>query len=425
MRVALIIKRVILEKFYGPFIWAFCCAALDCVWMVVDAYLPFEVCGAVYVENALWISAAMAVVCAIGYSFWTGRVGRAFGQILISFVMAIALMVALICMSVCTQQIAIKNRGPEKGWWSVGPNKTLPFAVEYRSMHGFLAEYERRITFQSGRHVNLQTDTGGAGAFAVYELGPNEFYLVDGLDHAFIRSEYHVDVLNEKVEQRDEDCEWVQLPIGDHEQDETLKWFTGSDEIEDKKRSSVVLNRRRYLGKICPSGRFEAGGLEPDVDDVGMWVTAGFSSEIPFAYEWNGAEKSRRNSRIAFASGRRVGLMWNDKKPQDVYKMKDGRFLLDGNRIYGGHQLHCVDVENEAVYFAGASHWVRVPDDAIGIRTVREEEAGERRPAQAVMTAFTERGRVRSVGSDLVGDPLADSVYVGTLYPNGTIARRK
>lgn len=45
----------------------------------------FEVWGMEYVEDFFLISAA-AVVGAIGYSFWTGRIGRAFGQIFLSFV---------------------------------------------------------------------------------------------------------------------------------------------------------------------------------------------------------------------------------------------------------------------------------------------------------------------------------------------------
>lgn len=425
------IKRFIFEKFYGAFVWVLFCAMLDSAWMLIDAYIPFEVWGMKYVEDFFLISASVAVVGAIGYSLWTGRIGRAFGQIFLSFVMVIALFIAMLCVGAYTSPIAMKNRGPDKGWWSVGPNRAIPFSVEYRSAHGFLAEYERRITFSSGRHVNLQTDTGGAGAFAVFELAPNVFYLVDGLEHDFVRCEYRVDAGKETVEQRDGDCEWVRIVDGSQGLGDDPSWFTRADEFLGKaaagkmSQAGVELSHRRYLGKICPSGKFEQGGIEPDVADEGDWISSGFTQEIPFAYEWNKAERSRRNSRIAFSSGKKIGLMWNDKTPQDVYKMKDGSFLLIDVKRRGGPQLHRIDIAKEAVYFAGDDHWVRVPDGAIGIRAVIEEEAKEGRPAQSVMTAYTENGRVGSVGSELVGKPLRDGTYVGTLYPNGTIARRK
>lgn len=85
MKIILALKRFVFEKFYGAFVWVLLCAILDSAWMLIDAYIPFEVWGMKYVEDFFLISAA-AVVGAIGYSFWAGRIGRAFGRIFLSFV---------------------------------------------------------------------------------------------------------------------------------------------------------------------------------------------------------------------------------------------------------------------------------------------------------------------------------------------------
>ena len=234
--VALSVKRFVFEKFYGAFVWIAFCAILDGLWCWADAYLPDESWGMNLVRNVFWFSAVAVVAGASGYSLWTKRVGRAVGQLLLSLVTFGVASVLLAVVNVFTFEVALEHRGPDKGWWSVGPNEQVPFAVEYRSLHPFLAEYERRITFRSGRHVNLDADTGGAGAFAVFELAPTLFYLVDGLEHDFVRREYRIDVKNE----------------------------TAAGKMS---QVGVALSHRRYLGKICPSGKFEQGGIAPDVAD--------------------------------------------------------------------------------------------------------------------------------------------------------------
>lgn len=242
MKTIIAVKRFIFERFYGAFAWVLFCAIFDSTWMLIDAYIPFEVWGMKYVEDFFLISAAVAVVGAIGYSFWTGHIGRAFGQIFLSFVVVIALFIAMLCVGAYTSPIAMKNRGPDKGWWSVGPNRAIPFSVEYRSAHGFLAEYERRITFSSGRHVNLQTDTGGAGAFAVYAFGEDRFYLIDGFENVSIRSVYLIDVSQELVTSCHEEYERI---------------------------GRSLFGECRFLGWIHPSGKFEESVPRIDILPLG------------------------------------------------------------------------------------------------------------------------------------------------------------
>ena len=117
-------------------------------------------------------------------------------------------------------------------WDSVGMTDQMPFALEYRAAHPFLAEYERRLVFASGRKVELEMDTGGGGCFAVYALGGGKYCLVDGLRVGTNNSRYMyvVDVGRQLLRS-----------IGRMPQ----------------------RNERRFIGFACPNGRFVAGNDDP------------------------------------------------------------------------------------------------------------------------------------------------------------------
>lgn len=237
----------VVKNFYGVFVWMLACAIFESAWMLVDAHLSVEVSWMAYVENVVAASTAAVVVVSIGYSFWMKRFKRAVAQISFLILMTGILLVFMTWLGAYTHRIAMENRGPDKGWWSIGPNRTIPFAVEYRSAHLFLAEYERRIVFRSGRRVTLGIDTGGAGAFAVYACGEDRFYLIDGFENVSIRSVYLIDVSQELVTSCHEEYERI---------------------------GRSLFGECRFLGWIHPSGRFEEsvpmidilplGGICPD-----------------------------------------------------------------------------------------------------------------------------------------------------------------
>lgn len=137
MKSILAIKNFLFEKFYGAIVWIAFCAILDGLWCWADAYLPDESWGMNLVRNVFWFSAVAVVAGAAGYSLWTKRVGRAVGQLLLSLVTFGVASVLLAVVNVFTFEVALEHRGPDKGWWSVGPNEQVPFAVEYRSLHPF------------------------------------------------------------------------------------------------------------------------------------------------------------------------------------------------------------------------------------------------------------------------------------------------
>lgn len=202
-----------------------------------------------------------------------------------------------------------------------GEDGKTAFSVEYINAHPFLAEYDRTIVFKSGKRIGVWMDTGGAGPFAVYRLPTGEYYLVDGLKHNFIRSDYRVNVTNETVEMMTGDTFWIRIPDG------TLAVVGGGgNSIEvntsDEKYKNVEskftsvgdsLSRRKYLGLIHPRGEFEKSddGKDPYVGIIEpKWtaVDAG-AANLPFTLEWRDSKNRwSRQWRIATVSGKHFGL---------------------------------------------------------------------------------------------------------------------
>ena len=142
------------------------------------------------------------------------------------------------------------------------------FSVEYKNAHPFLAEYDKAIVFASGKRIGVWGDTGGAGAFAVYQLPSGDYYLVDGLDAEFIRNDYRINVMQETVEIL---CGQTWLPLPDNALWVTMKsndfvvaeTADGDVTVESGTPVGDTLNNRRYLGLIYPQGTFVPGEGDP------------------------------------------------------------------------------------------------------------------------------------------------------------------
>ena len=163
-------------------------------------------------------------------------------------------------------------RRSEQPWRGTKTCETLPFSVEYRHAHPFLAEYDKRILFKSGKRVGILNDTGGAGDFAVYALRDGRIYLIDGLDCPFIRSEYRVDSVAESVEKK---CvgTWIRIPDGSlgitswSDFDLTVETADGDRMIKGGVPVGESLTGKRYLGRITPRGELIIGGPEPETKE--------------------------------------------------------------------------------------------------------------------------------------------------------------
>ena len=167
-------------------------------------------------------------------------------------------------------------KGP---WRGDQPTKEVPFKVEFRTAHAFLAEYDRRVVFKSGKHINLWPDTGGLGEFALYRLADGSYYLVDGLQFSANRCEYRVDTSSESVDLVKRGFFYaipergILAGIGWSDQDNDMTFSMVDEKANDLngERKDVLvkgrsvgdaLTKRRFLGFVDTHGSFS-----PSTDD--------------------------------------------------------------------------------------------------------------------------------------------------------------
>ena len=196
---------------------------------------------------AAHVLAGLVVLSAVIYSLVKKRWLRAFVQFLLAVASA-----ALFVWGLVTVALAVMFRNmedferTEQPWYGTAITEQLPFAVEYQAAHPFLAEYHKRISFKSGKHVEVTTDTGGAADFAVYVLTDGRYYLADGLAFDELRNEYRVDPTTETVEQKYGN-EWSRLP----------------DPLRSSTPVADSLKNKRFIGKVTRNGDFITGGEDP------------------------------------------------------------------------------------------------------------------------------------------------------------------
>lgn len=271
------IAEFVLKTACGPFA-AWCCTSL-LLFAAIAVSPALGGFGTVLVAAMLVVQAVLAAVCALAFFVslgereWSRAVGQFFFGCAGIFLFVLGLGAAT--MASWSVASATTRDGAEVRSASV-TDKTgaLAFAVEYRPAHPFLAEYDKSVVFPSGKRIGVWTDMGGAGAFAVYRLPTGEYYLVDGLEHEFIRSDYRVNVASETVEMMCGET-WVRIPDG------ALKIEGRSDcsifvETADGEKSVDVgtpvgdsLKGRVYVGLLHPNGSFEPGTGDPYADVVG------------------------------------------------------------------------------------------------------------------------------------------------------------
>ena len=180
-----------------------------------------------------------------------------------------------------------------------GEDGEAAFSVEYINAHPFLAEYDKTIVFKSGKRIGVCVDTGGAGPFAVYRIGADEYYLVDGFKHNFLRNDYRVNTAKETVEMMVGDYMfWVRIPDGTLAVvgggSESISVKTADEENKDVNGGLTAVGDslacRCYLGLVGPHGEFEASpdGKDPHVDIIEpQWKAVDArAANLPFVLEW-------------------------------------------------------------------------------------------------------------------------------------------
>ena len=282
------IAQFLFETVFGPFV-LWCAAALAFFASIILAS-PLGKFGAALGVIAFVALAVMSLVAVAAFflALVRRRWRRAAGQFLLGIVG-----VVLFCMGLTASWLtaaviahATSSSGARARTAELpdDASSSLAFKVEFRPAHPFLAEYDKCIVFPSGKRVGIYPDPGGAGPFAVYLLPTGEYYLVDGLKHDFVRSDYRVNVTNETVEKMvkivsGDGPGWVKIPDGTLEvvgqgSDSMgnyhirVKTESGETEVDGETLVGDSLAGRKYLGLLHPDGSFEAGDGDPYADVV-------------------------------------------------------------------------------------------------------------------------------------------------------------
>ena len=320
----------------------------------------------------------------------------------------------------------------------------LEFAVEYKPAHPFLAEYDKCVVFPSGKRIGVWMDTGGAGAFAVYRLPTGEYYLVDGLEHDFIRNDYRVNTTNETVEMMCDET-WVKIP------DKTLKVDgSSSDSIfvktEDGEKSvnggtpvGDSLKGRVYVGLLYPKGDFEPGTGDPFADIIEpKWKPVKLDGgEVPFTLEckrWKGSH----HYRVVFASGARIALDSTSRIGEEgysLYALEDGRYhMFDARqKDISWRKEWRIDAAGESVEVMFKDHWgkygdmwVKIPNGAISCQNSIGVNGGkDGAPLSVSIKVDTENGKVEGHDFVPVGDSLSNAKFIGTFQPPNDAPQRR
>ena len=266
------IARFLFDTDFGPFIAWWMVAAVFFALLFVSQLLGVSALSLICIVLLALGVVSMVGVAAFIYALWHRRWNRAIGQFLLGaislplFFLGFPLSVIGIRAIACVTPVGTRS--------AIVTNEAaaLEFAVEFRPTHPFLAEYDKCIVFPSGKRIGVCPDTGGAGAFAVYRLPTGEYYLVDGLEHDFIRGDYRVNTTNETVEMMYDEI-WVEIPDGslavtgggvgtingENRVDITVKTADGEKSASGGTPVGDSLKGRRYLGLLHPDGRFEPG----------------------------------------------------------------------------------------------------------------------------------------------------------------------
>lgn len=420
--------RFLIERWYGACVaWLALGALTLAIEYVFGPYSRFED----FVSSCIWAHASVGVImlAAVVGSLVKRRWRRAIGQLLLTVVSAIGYVVAFVVITVMVSFSDRSMKGfdrEQQPWYGTGRCAEMPFSVEYRVSHPFLAEYDRRIVFESGKAISLNCDTGGAGDFAVYVLNDGSFYLLDCFNFIQHRSEYRVDVKAETVERKGSDV-WLRIPDGALEvkswSDSSLSVKTPEGERTSETGTPIAdtLNGSRYLGRITTRGRFVKGGTEPAIEqDKVVWTASKMSDDIPFAYERGESKTHRTLSQISFRSGKRIPIV-NDWRhgSHDVYRMKDGRFVMAAQEGTMWESAYVIDASSETVCRENKGYLVRIPEEAREICGVISGKG------LAALEIRTGNGKVRVSGTERIETLYRGSEYLGRIEPDGSVSKPK
>lgn len=428
--------RFLYDTWYGALVcWCVTGVVLLLAGAIIGAKrdLAWLVNGLFVLQAAMSVLLVSAFVAALLRRRWAWALWQCLCGLMAGLVFLVALLIVSV-RAVFSEENLSQFKEEDQDWRASEISQEVPFAVEFRDSHPFLAEYDRRITFRSGKHVGIDGDSGGSGEFAIYALATNEFYLVDRVrqpDEEY-RNEYRVNVMHETVEARCRGYAWVQVPDESLEvvgrSAEALCVKTSKGEMDSEKSVPVggSLNEKRFVGRIFPSAKIELGGAEPVLTKRTVeyrWNSTRHSDRVPFSCEWGVSDEHGTRVRIGFRSGKKIGIFpgWEDGT-KSIYRMPDGRFLFvmrEGSSFW--QKVYRIDPTNEILCCAGDGRWVEVPSDAQEINEIFTQEGKDEKPAQTVLIIETEQGSRRVYGAESQRGTFIGLEYIARITMDGQI----
>ena len=306
-------KRFCLDTFYGPLLlWAlsagaalaglalytFTLARILLLAVVLPLLLLCTILGiAAFVRSLLakaWLRATLQLVLGLGLA-----AGAVVGAIL-----------ALLAGSI----LGFALQPPESGWTPAGADLGLPFTVEYKPCHPFLAEYNRRVVFPSGKRIGVGVDPGGYPRMSVYALDATGTYCLS--DGQFGQA-FRIGMETESVDWGN-GFAWFRLPDDFRDISFTSgDYVVGSlaDGSEVRLTNSVpygtTLANRRLLGAVGPGGGSEPPDRAPDFLADPAWNRADCPESLPFAIEYSSSPTRPgqiKDWRVLFPTGETTPL---------------------------------------------------------------------------------------------------------------------
>lgn len=385
----------------------------------------------------VWLLAGIAGFAAFIVSLISGHPGRALVQFILGIAGFIVFFIAFFFARAFGMMVTERLTNGEGGWEASEITAQIPFSVEYKWAHPFLAEYDKRIAFKSGKKIGVCMDTGGGGPFAVYALGDGKFYLADGVDCDFMRNDYRVDVATETVEINLNGI-WAKIPDG-------TKCVTGKGldslsvktETEENKHVTIsggepigtTLENRRFLGFIYSHGEFEASANDPFAGENGKrrmgleteWKPCGLMAGVPFEVE-DGKRLNNLSRRIRLRSGKTLEIEHDRIRVEAcaIYRIGPDEYNVVSSceKDEMRQRSYRVNVPNETIDVETDGQWLRLPEGALSVESLGwgGNKDGTKTYHVEVRTA---KGSVEGHEAYPVGDYKKRRQLIGTLSKDG------
>ena len=418
----------------GPFaVWGVV-SALFCGCVVLRA---LEWMGPVIVcARLLWLGASLGVFVAFVNALVEKRFGTAILQFFLGLLCLFGFAICFVFANMASWSTAHRISTGPTGWAVSEMTERIPFSVEYKPAHPFLAEYDKRIAFKSGKRIGVWMDTGGGGPFAVYALGTGEYYLADGVTCDFMRNDYRVNVSNETVE-INVDGVWLRIPDGTVTVNGrgsgslSVKFESGEKKhvmITNGVPLGKTLECRRFLGYIRPNGKFEACSNDPFVGEEGRrrmghetdWTPRGLTDKLPFEIE-DGKRQRYCSRRFRLKSGKTLEIVHESFSPEPcgIYRLGSDEYNIVSNieKDECWQRSYRVNVSNETIDVEWDGHWLRLPEGALSVGAMgRGEKDGLTTWHVTVQTA---NGSVEGHEASPAGDYKKSRQFVGKLTKDG------